>query len=388
ARLFSEYNFDALSGKDPRIHMIRGDGRNHLSLTEQTYDVIISEPSHPWMAGVSNLFTKEFFELCDARLREGGLCLVWLHGYGISVDDFRLVMRTIADVFPYVSVWELNPDDFAVVAGRAAPKIPIEEVRRRFQEVRVREDLYRVGLAYLPRILGRYYTDGDALRAWAGSGPIHRDEHPTLEFTTPRALYINRAVELSSALLACGGSPFGELIAAPPDAPERVAVDRVREARAKRQEAERLRERQAPWTRWLPVALDGYDLDPGNMDLFLLIRDGIPEATADAKRTPTPFEAQIIQRLERLRQPSLLPPTGAPLSALAAHLRVLAEQALSRGFWPVAISYLAEAHELSPEDRRITIDLAFAFFEDSNPEAALRVLRDALSDGTLSADDL
>ncbi len=68
---FREFTADALN--DPRANLIVGDGRNHLALTSRQYDVIISEPSNPWISGMANLFTREFFDLAKQRMRMGGV---------------------------------------------------------------------------------------------------------------------------------------------------------------------------------------------------------------------------------------------------------------------------------------------------------------------------
>src|SRR5262249_917863 len=82
SRLFSDDNHRALD--DPRTHLILGDGRTHLTLSNQEYDVIISEPSNPWMAGVAALFTREFLTSIRAHLTPDGILCQWAHTYNIS----------------------------------------------------------------------------------------------------------------------------------------------------------------------------------------------------------------------------------------------------------------------------------------------------------------
>ncbi len=94
---------------DPRVSVILEDGRNHIAFTDRTYDVIISEPPNPWISGVSNLFTREFFELSKARTNPGGVVGVWFQAYNMSPDEFRMIARTFADVFEHASLWELDP---------------------------------------------------------------------------------------------------------------------------------------------------------------------------------------------------------------------------------------------------------------------------------------
>ena len=88
--LFSKENDRAL--QSPAVHLVIGDGRSHLQLTRRQYDVIVSEPSNPWMAGVAALFTREFFEAARARLNPGGLLCQWAHTYDMSADDLRSIV--------------------------------------------------------------------------------------------------------------------------------------------------------------------------------------------------------------------------------------------------------------------------------------------------------
>jgi spermidine synthase len=97
ARLFSPWNHASLD--DPRVRLIANDGRNHLVRTPPgTYDLIVSEPSNPWLTGVSNLFTREFFEMGKSRLAPGGIWSQWVQMYGLDLRDLRAVMRTFAEV--------------------------------------------------------------------------------------------------------------------------------------------------------------------------------------------------------------------------------------------------------------------------------------------------
>jgi len=86
ARHFGPYNYDVLD--NPRVELVFNDGRNHVLLAEPgSYDVIVSEPSNPWITGVSNLFTREFLEIGKTRLREGGVWSQWIQMYGMAPED-------------------------------------------------------------------------------------------------------------------------------------------------------------------------------------------------------------------------------------------------------------------------------------------------------------
>ena len=80
--------------------LIIQDGRAHLELTRRKYDVIISEPSNPWMAGLATLFTKEFMNLARNKLKNNGIYVQWIHSYQMDWPTFSLVGRTFSSVFP------------------------------------------------------------------------------------------------------------------------------------------------------------------------------------------------------------------------------------------------------------------------------------------------
>jgi spermidine synthase len=115
SRYFDEENHKALA--DPRTHLIVGDGRSHLLLSRRQYDVIISEPSNPWIAGVAALFTREFFEGARDRLAPGGIICQWAHTYTISERDLRSIVATFRSVFPHGTAWRVNDADVLLVAS-------------------------------------------------------------------------------------------------------------------------------------------------------------------------------------------------------------------------------------------------------------------------------
>ena len=98
SNFFAPWNNQVLS--NPKTELIIQDGRAHLELTERTYDVIIAEPSNPWMAGLASLFTKDFFLLARKGLNEDGIFIQFFHSYQMDWYTFALVGRTFSQVFP------------------------------------------------------------------------------------------------------------------------------------------------------------------------------------------------------------------------------------------------------------------------------------------------
>ena len=96
SRFFEHVNNRPLS--DQRLHMIVDDARTYLRVNATNYDAIISEPSHPWVPGVANLFTREFFTLGSDRLRDDGVFVQWLQIYQLSTESLRSVLATFNQV--------------------------------------------------------------------------------------------------------------------------------------------------------------------------------------------------------------------------------------------------------------------------------------------------
>jgi spermidine synthase len=106
----------------PRLTVINNDGRNYLTTTSRRYDVVISEPSNPWITGVSNLFTVDHFRAASQALSPNGIFVQWVQLYELSPSNIRTILRTFSQVFPHVRVF--SADAFSsdtVVVGSFAP---------------------------------------------------------------------------------------------------------------------------------------------------------------------------------------------------------------------------------------------------------------------------
>jgi len=183
---FVQWNNEVLS--DPRTDMIVQDGRAHLMLTDRSYDVIISEPSNPWMAGLATLFTRDFFEIVRNRLNEDGIFVQWLHSYQMDWPTLALVGRTFAEVFPNSALAVTDPSglgrDFLLVGFKGKDGLNPEYAR---QNVAYSAQSGNVMLTD-PVVLYRQLVS-ENLPALFGQGPAHTDNRPLLEFSAPRLMY-------------------------------------------------------------------------------------------------------------------------------------------------------------------------------------------------------
>jgi spermidine synthase len=198
SRFFETENHKALA--DPRTRVIVGDGRTHLMLGRQTYDVIVSEPSNPWMAGIASLFTREFFEGARARLAPGGLLCQWAHTYDISNDDLRSIVATFLSVFPEGTLWLVGEADVLLVGSTGPLDARMAGIAAAMQRPRVSEDLAGVGLKGPFSVSSLFVAQGETLRKWASGAVLQTDDRSALEFSGPRSIFGTRRDDNAAAL--------------------------------------------------------------------------------------------------------------------------------------------------------------------------------------------
>jgi len=115
----------------PKVHLLLADGRELLLTTPNTYDLIFSEPSNPYRAGISSLFTQEFYTSVTERLAPGGIFLQWLQGYDVDAQVVRTAYATLRSVFPSVETWQVGRNDLMLVASKEPLPHNLERVRAR-----------------------------------------------------------------------------------------------------------------------------------------------------------------------------------------------------------------------------------------------------------------
>jgi spermidine synthase len=160
-----------------RIRLIRQDGRNHLLHTDERYDAIIGDATHPASADSWLLYTREFYELCASRLAPGGVVAQWLPLHGLTASDYRTILRTFGGVFPHASLW-LTPGYSVLVATPGPLRPDLERLRGALADPGVRAGLAEVGLDDPVSLLGTLALDARALERFAGAGPVNTDDLP------------------------------------------------------------------------------------------------------------------------------------------------------------------------------------------------------------------
>lgn len=215
ARFFDPWNHGALD--DPRVRLVANDGRNHLLVTPPgTYDILVSEPSNPWLTGVSNLFTREFFEMGKARLAPGGIWAQWVQMYGLDLRDLRAVMRTFAEVYPHVRVFSTIKDADLVLIGSDSPlELSLARAEGLVDQTEaLRAEFAQIDVHEGTDLLAHSVFTRDTLLAFVGDVPLNTDDNLLVEFSAPKSLHVETSTKNFLALLPYAKAPTDAVVTA------------------------------------------------------------------------------------------------------------------------------------------------------------------------------
>ena len=371
SEFFSEFNYNVIPtersgrGQDQRVHMVHADGRNHLLLTDRRYDLIVSEPSNPWIAGVASLFTREFYELCEQRLEPGGVLTVWVQAYSISVDDFRMIVRTLTGVFDFVTVWDTTGGDSILVASRKPFAVPADDVIADYMHPPVRADLHRIGANHLGQVLGAFIASDAALRRFAGDAPVHTDDNALLEFSTPRDLLKAGTLDLELALHDIQHPLGPEIVVFDPQNQQHAEIsariERAAQARVLRDRAEHALLAGDDLAA-LKTYVEAYRLDPGNVAITLRynrlltdLRTNRPQRFEDAQYIPA------LRELQTYRGPLLAPLRGGTLEQVKEFNFARGVSAFDGHQFAKAVQHLEAAVAIDAQDAKCAHMLALSY---------------------------
>jgi spermidine synthase len=211
---------------DPRARLVVADGRSHLHLSSRAYDVIVSEPSNPWMIGVAALFTTEFFLAARDRLAPGGIICQWAHTYNITDLDLRSIAGTFRGVFPNGTMWLIGTGDLLFVASNEPLEGRLANLRERLKRPGVRADLETVSASEPFALLSLFAGGPRELQRYAAGAPLQTDDRMPLEFSGPRAVNLDAADANARNILDLGGREH-----APPEVLDAFAGAGAREWR-------------------------------------------------------------------------------------------------------------------------------------------------------------
>ena len=211
SKFFEHVNNKPLT--DPKITARVGDGRNFLSQRTDTFDVIVSEPSNPWITGVSNLFTREYFQSIKRRLAPGGVFCQWAQLYEMAPWNVKAIYKTLASEFPYLTVFsaeDLSSD--TILIGSMQP-LPLDagRMRKLFALPSVKAEAARAGWRSPYDVFAQVLLTPDEVAVFTAGASLNTDDNALIEFAAPRDLLGYSSYDPYLARVYGPAWPYGHL---------------------------------------------------------------------------------------------------------------------------------------------------------------------------------
>ena len=223
---FKAENYDVLN--DPRTEIIFDDARHFITTTIEKFDIITSDPIHPWVDGAAALFSVEYYELAKSRLNPGGVVAQWVPIYETDEATVKSEVASFLQVFPEGTIWSsfiprrAGGADLLMVGKVGEFAIDVEELAARIEgNPRLAQSLAEVDLGYLITLLAAYVTRGPELTEWLEDAQINRDYGLRLQYLAGLAIGVNVPKEIYRAIAGDRRFP-DEVLIAPPEIRDRV----------------------------------------------------------------------------------------------------------------------------------------------------------------------
>jgi spermidine synthase len=205
---------------DPRTEILFDDARHFIATTDEKFDVITSDPIHPWVSGSAALYSTEYYELVKQRLNPGGIVAQWLPLYETSEEAVKSSLATFMEAFPNGTVW--NSDIFGdgydvVMIGSLEPvQIDLQAIQGQIDEnPALRQSLASIDLGSAYEILSSYAGSGRDLQPWLTDAQINRDRSLRLQYLAGLALDEYNSVEIFQAMSQYREYPEGLFVVPP-----------------------------------------------------------------------------------------------------------------------------------------------------------------------------
>jgi spermidine synthase len=197
AEVFAAENHNVI--KDPRTRIVYDDARHYVLTTPNRYDIITSDPIHPWVKGIAPLYSTEYFELCKRHLKPGGLVTQWVPLYESNVETVKSEIATFFEAFPNGSIWgNLDQDgrgyDLVMLGTTEKMSINLNALQEKLDRpdyARVRRSLIDVGFGSPMQLLSTYTVQASDLRAWLANAQINRDRNLRLQYLAGLGLNVD-----------------------------------------------------------------------------------------------------------------------------------------------------------------------------------------------------
>ena len=189
SQYFHHVNHNVL--QDPRLKIHITDGRNFVLASRETFDVILSDSIHPRYSGNGSLYTYDYYRLLKKRLNPGGVVSMWLPFYGLTVENFKMIVKSFYRVFPNTSIWFVNStlNTYVIVVGKEGDEgINFSQIEKTLKISKVFDDLKEIGAETPFKILDYFMFANEAVAGFVGDVPLHTDNNMAVEYFSSRSL--------------------------------------------------------------------------------------------------------------------------------------------------------------------------------------------------------
>lgn len=182
---FALENYGVL--RNPKTRIVHDDARHFLATTRETFDVITTDPIHPWVKGAATLYTAEFFQLCRSHLNPDGVVTLWVPLYESNEATVKCEMATFLHEFPQATIWsgESQNVGYDVVVVATVEDKPLDFYRfisKMMSNKSLQGSFEHVGLGSIPALLSSYVASGHELKTWLSDAQINRDANLRLQY--------------------------------------------------------------------------------------------------------------------------------------------------------------------------------------------------------------
>lgn len=205
AHYFGEENYDVVN--DPRVRIIYDDARHYIFTARDKFDVITSDPIHPYVKGAASLYTKDYFELCKRHLNPGGMVTQWVPLYESNMATVKSEIATFFEVFPEGTLWSNEVEDEGydlVLLGQVEPlEVDVNTMQQRLNRAdhrMVAQSLRDIGFRSAFSLVATYAGQASDLKPWLKYAEINTDRDLRLQYLAGLGLNFNEADPIYSGL--------------------------------------------------------------------------------------------------------------------------------------------------------------------------------------------
>jgi spermidine synthase len=198
APYFARENHDVVN--DRRVEVVYDDARHYVLTTPEKFDIITSDPIHPWMKGSATLYTREYFEICKRRLKPGGLITQWVPLYESNADVVKSEVATFFEVFPNGTIWTNDHEgkgyDIVLLGQADNLRLDADRLQERLEQqdhAAVAKSLDEVGFKSVLTLLQKYGGQARDLRPWLANAEINHDRNLRLQYLAGLRLNLDQS---------------------------------------------------------------------------------------------------------------------------------------------------------------------------------------------------